>query len=59
MSGVGLGSEGVKGTGLVGVLQGEIDPVEKLCWLVHGGTGVYCRQQAHLSNGYTGYSTTD
>ena len=51
MSGVGLGSEGVKGTGLMGVLQGEIDPVEKLCRLVHGGTGVYCRQQAHLSNG--------
>ena len=47
---VGLGSERVKGAGLVGVLQREIDPVEELRGLVHGGTRVYGRQQAHLSN---------
>lgn len=46
---VGLGSERVKGAGLVGVLQREIDPVEELRGLVHGGTRVYGRQQAHLS----------
>lgn len=46
---VGLGSERVKRAGLVGVLQGEVDPVEKLRGLVHGGTRVYGRQQAHLS----------
>lgn len=46
---VGFGSERVKGAGLVGVLQGEVDPVEKLRGLVHGGTRVYGRQQAHLS----------
>lgn len=46
---VGFGSECVKGAGLVGVLQGEIDPVEELRRLVHGGTRVYGRQQAHLS----------
>lgn len=44
-----FGSERVKSAGLVGVLQGEIDPVEKLRRLVHGGTRVYGRQQAHLS----------
>lgn len=44
-----FGSEGVKSAGLVGVLQGEIDPVKKLGRLVHGGTRVYGRQQAHLS----------
>lgn len=49
MGRVGFGSERVKGAGLVGVLQGEIDPVEKLRRLVHGGTRVYGRQQAHLS----------
>ena len=46
---VGFGSECVKSAGLVGVLQGEVDPVEKLRRLVHGGTRVYGRQQAHLS----------
>lgn len=30
----GLWSEGIKGTGLVGVLQGQIDPVEELGRLV-------------------------
>lgn len=44
-----FGSKGVKRAGLVGVLQGEIDPVKKLGRLVHGGTSVYGRQQAHLS----------
>lgn len=47
--GVRFGSEGVEGAGLVGVLQGEVDPVEELRGLVHGGTRVYGRQQAHLS----------
>lgn len=47
---VGFGSERVKGAGLVGVLQGEIDPVEKLRGLVHGGARIYGRQQAHLSS---------
>lgn len=46
---VGLGSERVERAGLVGVLQGEVDPVEELRGLVHGGTRVYGRQQAHLS----------
>lgn len=49
MGRVGFGSERVKRAGLMGVLQGEIDPVEKLRRLVHGGTRVYGRQQAHLS----------
>lgn len=44
-----FGSKRVKSAGLVGVLQREIDPVEKLRRLVHGGTRVYGRQQAHLS----------
>lgn len=47
--GVRFGSEGVEGAGLVGVLQGEVDPVEELRGLVHGGTRIYGRQQAHLS----------
>ena len=57
---VGLGSEGVEGAGLVGVLQGEVDPVEELRGLVHGGTRVYGRQQAHLSTqmGQTGSFST-
>lgn len=61
MGRVGFGSERVEGAGLVGVLQGEVDPVEKLRGLVHGGTCVYGRQQAHLSVqlGQTGYSTAD
>lgn len=46
---VGFGSERVKSAGLVGVLQREVDPVEELRGLVHGGTRVYGRQQAHLS----------
>lgn len=58
---VGFGSERVEGAGLVGILQGEVDPVEELRGLVHGGTRVYGRQQAHLSvqMGQTGYSTAD
>lgn len=47
--GVRFGSKGVEGAGLVGVLQGEVDPVEELRGLVHGGTRIYGRQQAHLS----------
>lgn len=47
--GVRFGSEGVERAGLVGVLQGQIDPVEELRGLVHGGTRIYGRQQAHLS----------
>lgn len=49
MRGVRFGSEGVERAGLVGVLQGQIDPVEELRGLVHGGTRIYGRQQAHLS----------
>lgn len=33
-----LRSEGIEGAGLVRVLQGEIDPVEKLGRLVDGGS---------------------
>lgn len=37
-----LGSEGIKGAGLVGVLQRQIDPVEELGRLVdRSSTGVY------------------
>lgn len=34
-----LGSEGVEGASLA-VSQGHVDPVEQLCRLVHGGTGL-------------------